>query len=181
MGYSTRYVGSLCITPSLNPAELAWMSGFAEWHGGPDGDIYAVPMNPRAAWAAALEDAGERGVTMALPKEVPWSVFDWQPSVLGTHLRWCEREKSNDAEVAIRFLIDQFFGPSALARQSGQPVFEEFTFDHELNGVIAGERDDSGELFLLRVVDNVIEHEVIVRGTDPWAWDFSALLEGLDD
>jgi len=41
--------------------------------------------------------------------------------------------------------------------------------------VIAGERDDTDELFLIRVVDSVFRHETLVAGV-AW-WDDPAALD----
>jgi hypothetical protein len=65
-------------------------------------------------------------------------------------------------------LVSYYLGPGANAQQSGNRDFAEFTFDHRLDGVIAGVRDDTGELFLLRVVNSEITWETVVPGVDPW-------------
>lgn len=67
---------------------------------------------------------------------------------------------------ALTFLVRHYLGRDALAKESGHPDFAEFTIDHRLDGVIAGERDDTDELFLLRVIDNDISWETVVSGHD---------------
>jgi hypothetical protein len=67
VGFNTSYLGHLRITPTLNRAEVEWLSGFADWGALPDGDPFRLPMNPRAALSKALDDvarstAGERAV-----------------------------------------------------------------------------------------------------------------------
>lgn len=54
MRFNTEYLGQLTITPPLNPTEVQWLLGFAEW-GGLGGDAFSLPMNPRAELAAAVE------------------------------------------------------------------------------------------------------------------------------
>ena len=68
MGFNTEYLGQLTITPPLNPAEVQWLLGFADW-GGLGGDAFSLPMNPRAELAAALDRAGG-----SLPRShaIPW-------------------------------------------------------------------------------------------------------------
>ena len=78
-------------------------------------------------------------------------------------------EKSNDAVQALTFLVSNYLGPGALAQESGNPDFSAFTFDHRLDGVIAGCREDTEELFLLRVVNSQIRWETVVPGVDPYA------------
>ena len=58
--------------------------------------------------------------------------------------------------------------PDGLARGMHRD-FADFTFDHVVRGVIAAERGDSRQLFLIRAVDNVITTETLVAG-DPWDW-----------
>jgi hypothetical protein len=165
MGFSTKYLGHLTITPHLNPAEVQWLLGFADWGGLPDNDPFALPMNPRAELAAAFERAGG---SMARPTDIPYGVSDWVVCEHGDRIQWRPAEKSNDAVAAIRFLVSHFLGPDALAKDSGNPDFAEFTFDHRLDGVIAAVRDDTDELFLLRVVNSLITWETVVPGVNPW-------------
>jgi hypothetical protein len=81
---------------------------------------------------------------------------------------WRRAEKSNDAVQALGFLVRHYLGPDGLAQGSGNPDFAEFTFDHRLDGVVAGMRDDTDELFLLRVRNNEITWETIVPGFPYW-------------
>lgn len=165
MGFNTEYLGQLTITPPLNPMEVQWLRGFADWGALGDGDAFSLPMNPRAELSAAFKRAGG-----ALPssRTIPHGVRDWVVCEHGGHLRWRRAEKSNDAVRAIGFLVGHYLGCQALAQQSGHPDFASFTFDHRLNGVIAGQRDDTDELFLLRVVDNDITWETLVPGRSSW-------------
>ncbi len=47
----------------------------------------------------------------------------------------------------MRYVIDHFLRPGAIASGSGVPCFDGFTFDHSCNGVVAGARRDTGEVF----------------------------------
>lgn len=49
----------------------------------------------------------------------------------------------------------------------GREGFERFTFDHEVSGVVAAHRSDSGELWLVRASRAGVQHEVL-RAGDPW-------------
>lgn len=169
MGFNTSYLGRLDIAPRLNPAEVEWLRAFrlTERALHPK-DPYAVPMHPRAAWSehlAALRDGGREQ-----PRDVVglWRC-DWEPCVEGCCLRWATTEKSNHAVQELGYLIDHFLRPGAEASRDGRPDFGEFTFDHVVSGVVAAERDDTRELFLIVADRNELSTRVLVRG-DPMPW-----------
>ncbi len=168
MGYNTTYIGHFDITPPLNAVEVQWLEAFAAWHGGPHGDPFRVPMNPRAEWERAMKAAGG-SVVLPAARDVPWGVFDWRPCPDGCCLSWHRQDRSNDALLAIRFLLDHGLGPRALARDVGGDDFSGFTFDHALDGAVAGVRADTDELFLIRAVDGRLSHETVIQGSDPYA------------
>ena len=78
------------------------------------------------------------------------------------------RHIPNDAVEVLRFLVEHYLGPDARAKESDNPDFAAFTFDHRLDGVIVGERDDTDELFLIRVPDTVSRHETLFAGVAWW-------------
>ena len=57
---------------------------------------------------------------------------------------------------------------------SSEPRFEDFTFDHVLSGTVVGCRRDNKELFAIRVEDNEVSREVMVRA-DPRYVDYPPL------
>jgi hypothetical protein len=69
---------------------------------------------------------------------------------------------------ALTFLVTHYLGPEARAKDSDNPDFEAFTFDHRLDGLIAAERDDTEELFLIRVENSTFRHETLVAGVEWW-------------
>ena len=165
VGFNTEYLGHLRITPRLNPAEVEWLSGFADWGALADGDPFRLPMNPRAALPNAFADAGG---SMSGPRHIPYGVHHWRVCEHGDRISWVRSEKSNDAVQALAFLVQHYLGPDARARDSDNPDFEAFTFDHRLDGVIAGEREDTDELFLVRVENSTFGHETLVEGVAWW-------------
>ncbi|MGL5930342.1 MAG: hypothetical protein ACRCY8_15535 [Dermatophilaceae bacterium] len=165
MGYDTEYLGHLEVTPPLNRAEVEWLSGFADWGALPDGDLFMLPMNPRAALAVAFRNAGD-GVPG--PRNIPYGIRDWRVSDDGTRISWRRAPKSNDAACTLTFLVETYLGVDAAARSSDHPDFAAFTFDHRLDGLIVGERDDTEELFLLEVNDSVVTRHTIVPGVQAW-------------
>ncbi|WP_392542459.1 hypothetical protein [Oryzobacter telluris] len=165
MGFNTEYLGHLTITPPLNDAEAEWLRGFADWQALPDGDPFALPMNPRAALSKAFADAG--GV-MSSRRAIPYGVGHWRVCEHGDRIEWHRADKSNDAVQTLSFLVEYYLGPEARARDCGSADFAGFTFDHHLDGVIAAVRQDTEEMFLLRVQRSAITREVIVRGVEWW-------------
>jgi hypothetical protein len=61
-----------------------------------------------------------------------------------------------------------------MARTSGRPDVEAFTFDHTLNGIIAAERDDTRELWLIVCRDNDISTQPLIA-SDPMPWEMGGL------
>jgi hypothetical protein len=85
------------------------------------------------------------------------------PCVDGCCLNWRKVEKSNDGALCLRHLIDHFLRRVGLA-QGARSDFGQFTFAHVVEGVIAAERTDTRELYLIRAVDNVVTTETLVPG-----------------
>jgi len=104
---------------------------------------------------------------MSGPPVVPYGVHHWRACAHGDRISWVRSEKSNDAVQALTFLVEHYLGPDAKAKGSESPDFAAFTFDHRLDGVIVGERDDTDE-FLIRVVDSAFHHETLVGGVAWW-------------
>jgi hypothetical protein len=165
MGFNTDYLGHLTVTPRLNPAEVQWLLGFAAWGGIRDGDPFSLPMNPRAELDAVF--AAGRGAVPS-PAGIPRGVSDWQVCGDGGRIVWRRSDKSNDAVQTLDFLVSHYLGPDALAQQADNPDFAAFTFDHRLDGVIAGCRHDTDELFLLEVDNSRITWTTLVPGTAWW-------------
>ena len=188
MGFSTKYLGRLDIEPRLNPAEVEWLSAYAEIDRRYFSDPYEVPMNPRAFVIEQERRRDQerqrlrsgkkrRGVatrdftTLSPGDGSPHPHLDWKPCPSGCCLDWDSRtEKSRMAEEWLQYLIDHFLRPGAKARTSGRPDFERFTFDHVVNGTIAAERDDTRQLWLIRCKDNEISTEQLVP-PDVMPWD----------
>lgn len=149
MGYSTEYTGTATITPPLNPTEIAYLTKFAETrrmhrdHGpyfiggsgilgqGRDADIRDYNRPP----------AGQPGL---------WC--QWIPTDDGTALQWDGNEKFYEGPAWMQYLIDHFLRPGATAQ--GQPGFEQFTFNHTVNGTLAAQGEIPDDQWLLIVTDN---------------------------
>jgi hypothetical protein len=70
------------------------------------------------------------------------------PCPHGSCLVWDGREKFYAGQAWLQYLIDHFLRREARAQTGGDSPFSKFSFDHEMNGVIVGEHQDSRELFL---------------------------------
>lgn len=171
MGHSTHYLGRLDIRPVLRQQEIEWLRAYAELDE-PSVHGYDIPLNPRAERADRVRRQRSTRSTGDAARVsdggVPWGSCDWLPCVEGCCLQWREVEKSNNAVLWLSHLVDHFLSPGGLAQDAGAD-FEEFTFDHVVSGIIAAERNDTRELFLIRAADNVITTETLVAG-DPDCW-----------
>ncbi len=88
---------------------------------------------------------------------------------MGTASRADGLEKFYRPAEWMRYVIDHFLRPAAVASSSGLPCFDGFTFDHSCNGVVAGARRDTAEVFLIEVRDNAVTRRVLVPGVaDDW-------------
>lgn len=180
MGYTTDFLGHFTITPALNPAEVEYLTAFAEsrrWDrpGGP----YAVPDNPRAEdrqeWAQA--DVARRN---QIAPGQPSLYCQWVVCPEGCCLTHDGHEKFYAPNAWLRYLQVHFLGPTALAAAAAPDLFADFTFDHELEGVVVARRRDTRRMWTLRavpgreVVEEVLcsgESEESVWGPFPFEWE----------
>ncbi|HZI97471.1 MAG TPA: hypothetical protein VFD41_08095 [Actinomycetales bacterium] len=180
MGYSTDFLGHIEITPPLNPAEVEYLTAFSEsrrWDrpGGP----YEVPDNPRDDAVVLGEPDPETGAPNVRgpisegagterfnrpARGQPQLRCQWVPCPDGCCLSDDGHEKFYEPTVWMRYLIDHFMKPGATASRSGLPCFESFTFDHELNGVIAACRRDTRRLWVIRVTRNRVTEKDLAPG-----------------
>ena len=171
----TSSATSASISRGLNGAErIAYLtsSGLEKpalrscWRalGGPD--------EPRTSMT--LERARHSRQQTARPTGEPGYWRHWVPCVGGRCLAYDGSEKFCGPDRRLAYLIGHFLRPGALAPESGERWFDEFTFDHVLNGMIVGRRRDTREMFALHVRDNELSREVLVEG-DPDSWNYPPL------
>lgn len=163
MGYTTDFLGHFTITPHLNPAEVEYLTAFSasrRWDrpGGP----YAVPDNPRAEDADSSPRAVARRNRPA-PGQ-PQLYCQWIPCPTGCCLTNDGHEKFYEPVAWLRYLVDHFLGPGALAARSGLEELEDFTFDHALDGAVVARRRDTRRLWVIRAEDNRITEEDLCPG-----------------
>ena len=163
MGVNTEYLGHVEIVPALNKAEYDYLMAFADSRrtvrpGGP----YAVtPRDPDHG----KSDAAVRRYNQICDGQ-PGYWCQWTPCPHGCCLTWDGVEKFYAGQAWLQYLIDHFLRSGALAQRSGDRQFADFTFDHQLNGVVVGEQQDLRELFILWVNDCEISRSVLRPG-DP--------------
>lgn len=165
MGYTTDFLGHLEVTPSFNDAEAEYLTAFAAsrrcWRpGGP----YEVPGNPRAE-----ELPTEVSNRVATGQPGYWC--DWVPCWDGCCISFTGHEKFYDPVAWLVYLRDHFLAPGAKAGGSGLPAFSDFTFNHQINGLVVMNRRDTREMSAIVVVDNAIEKVVMVPGVpEKFVW-----------
>lgn len=158
MGYTTDFIGHIDIAPSLNEAEIAYLTAFSQsrrYDRG--GSPYDVPGNPQADNAADVEPATSNSRAPGQPGL--WC--DWVPCWDGCCLTFNGKEKFYSPVPWLRYLVAHFLQSSAVAAGGGHHQLGGFTFDHVLDGVIVGCRRDNKELYAIVVQDNVVLEEVL--------------------
>jgi hypothetical protein len=160
MGYTTDFIGHIQVSPPLNDSEQQYLMAFGRSRrfDRPNGP-YEVPGNPAAEYCDRPLDTDVYN-TVAPGQPSLWC--GWTPCWEGCCISFDGHEKFYAATSWMGYLIEHFLAPGAHAASSRQPAFEEFTFDHVLNGVIAACRRDTRELYLIRVERNVVREETIV-------------------
>lgn len=171
MGYTTDFLGHVDITPGLNEAECSYLSAFSLTRHYDRGlGPYYVPPNPYI-------DQDDREPADRLntpPPGQPGLWCRWVPCWDGCCLALDGEEKIYDPARWLDYLINHFLKPGAVASGSADPIFDDFTFDHRLDGLVIGCRRDNKELSAIRVEDSVITREVL-RPADPRYVDFPPL------
>lgn len=152
MGYSTKFTGHVTVTPPLNPAEASFLFAFADSrrHRRPEG-----PYSTRDYGYGELgRDQDNRNPYNSMPEGQPSFWCNWQATADGEGIEWNGVEKFYDADIWMQYLIDHFLRPGAGAQ--GLPGFEDFTFDHVVDGTIAAQGDMQDDVWHLVVTANTV-------------------------
>jgi len=170
MGYHTDFIGHLEVHPPLNEAEYSYLTAFAEsrrhrGRGGP----YVVPDNPLASGVDDHQGIDTDDYNMP-PDGQPQLWCPWVPSCYGQCLmvRDDGENKHYRPNEWLQYLVDHFLRPGALASRDKSGLFADFTFDHELVGVVAACLQETGRMWLIRPVGDEIREEVLWRGKGGW-------------
>lgn len=154
MGYQTDFVGYLYVQPALNETEIEFVNKASGTHlPRPGGQLYAVEgASGRSAWLEAEAPPG-------------WS--NWCCCSEGCCLSYDGGDQANHMIPWIRYLAGTYLVPGATAE--GRGGFEDFTFDHFLNGMVVGSRRDNRQLFAITANDNDIDVEMLWPGVAEWS------------
>lgn len=160
MGYTTDFEGQVEIDPPLNQHEIDYLTKFAE-----------TRRMKRKAGPYFVEGTGFRGQereddvidSNRPPDGQPGLWCQWVPTPDGKHIIWDGGEKFYDSPEWMKYLIDHFLKPGAEAQalvdatEGKIPTpFNDFTFDHTLNGHIQAQGEDPDDRWVLVVRDNVV-------------------------
>jgi hypothetical protein len=168
MGLHTTYLGRARITPALSADEVEFVRAFNHTrHCGDRGplDVVLHPADDAPAGDVEGYNRGSRGM--------PGLWCPWTACGQGCCLHWDGAEKPYSPEQWLRYVIDTFLRPGAALADNPAARRLGLTFDHVLEGVIVGERQETTELFALEVRDNVVTRRVLVpglEGTDDWGY-----------
>jgi hypothetical protein len=170
--------GHLSLIPGLNAAEFEYLSAFvlSRRHAGRSSP-YDVPDNPHEDSVVRVGPPPAPGLPPTIP-EPEWDRELYNEPIEGQPSLWCPWEPSCHGECLsldtkekiyapvqwLQYILDHFLVPTAHSRASDRPEFADFTFDHLVTGAVALHSMESGELGLLRVVNDVVEIEVITPG-----------------
>ncbi len=135
---SPGFIGHIRIHPALNEAEWSHLFTLVE----SDGTLRGTPTG-----------RGDR--------DVPFAHLAWEVCSVGCCLTWNQDlEASGMMLPSLRFLIDHLLRSGAKAQ--GRPRFEEFTFDHVLEGAVMGRGYGDRDMRLVEVRDNVASERTLV-------------------
>jgi len=153
MGYTTYFYGSVSVEPPLNETEVQYLRKFS----------YSRRMH-REKGPYFVDGEGFRGqgpdpdiLDQSQPSiGQPGLWCQWLPTDDGNEIVWDEGEKFYYAPEWMKYLIQHFLAPGAIASLSGDPQFADFTFNHTVNGVICAEGEESSDRWDLIVENNVV-------------------------
>lgn len=153
MGYTTEFYGKFTVEPPLNQSEIDYLNKFSHTRrmDRTKGEYYV----DNAGFAG--QDREDDILDYNRPPSTQPSLWcNWIPTEDGAGIEWNESEKFYRSAEWIEYIIDNFLKPRAKASQSGDPQFDNFTFDHTVSGVIECEGEDRHDVWLLTVDENVV-------------------------
>ncbi|GGN90587.1 hypothetical protein GCM10011579_086600 [Streptomyces albiflavescens] len=155
-----NFVGSVAVSPTLNPSEVRYLERFA-----------ATRRMSRASGPYSTIETGRLVIpdgdildVNTPPTGQPGLSCQWVPANDGTRIEWNRRSKFRFADEWLAYIIDHFLAPDAvLAQELSNPVegryyapeFADFTFDHTLNGSVDA-YSEFGERWQLVVNGNAV-------------------------
>lgn len=163
MGYTTDFVGWVQVDPPLNEHETEYLRAFSRtrrWDR--PGGKYVVLPHPLTDDEPTVESGTDAHNRPARGEPGLWC--PWAPTTDGNALAFDGHEKAYDAVAWLGYLIRVFLEPGAEAATSGDPQFENFTFDHVCDGAVAACRRDTGRVSLILVTGNEVDELELLPG-----------------
>lgn len=154
MGYSTDFAGRIEITPPLNETEIRYLKMFA--------NTRHMQREQGEYYVDGTFGHDETGVLKNCYNTPPESQPDlwckFEPTDDGTALVWDESEKTYNGLEWVRYLIDTFLKPGAVADSVEDIQFADFTFDHVCNGELLAQGEDIDDRWKILVANNIVQY-----------------------
>lgn len=155
MGYTTDFTGQVTVTPPLNASEIAYLRKFSESR------RMRRPSGPYSTDNLGYDELGFDSYNYP-PDGQPGLWCDWTATGHGTAIAWNGSEKFYNSLDWMTYLIDHFLKAGAVADQQMATLplrtfpaeFNDFTFDHVLNGEIEAQGEDPDDHWFLVVENN---------------------------
>ena len=156
MGLHTTYVGHIGIEPPLSAEEIDFARRFGHTRHYDSGSP-----GVRLALHPADDDSSGASDVSSYNRPAPGMPGLWCPWTIckeGCCLHWDGIEKPYDGMAWLRYLIEEFLGEGARSEVAAQHGLTE----HVLDGVVVGERHETGELFAIEVEANEVTRRTLI-------------------
>jgi hypothetical protein len=157
MGYTTDFTGEVTIDPPLNEDETSFLS-----------DFNATRRMHRTRGPLFVKGTGIQGQGNdkdvlnfnASDPDQPGLWCQWVPTEGGEALEWDGGEKFYNATEWMEYIVHRLLSPAAReyvnAHITEDPRLASFTCDHTVNGEIEASGEEPGDVWVIRVEDNVV-------------------------
>jgi len=153
MGYSTDYTGQVRVDPPLNKTEITYLLKFAE-----------TRRMHRSSGPYFVDGGGDFGQAREAdvidynepPSGQPGLWCQWVPTDDGASIEWDGGEKFREGALWMKYLIEHFLMEGGCAQLAGSDYFNDFTFDHVVNGVIEAQGEKADDHWDLVVENNIV-------------------------
>jgi len=148
MGYTTEFSGSISINPPLNQQEIEFLRKFNETR---RMDRRNGPYHVEGSGFGRGDDTDVIDQNRP-PAGQPGLWCQWVPTDDGTAIEWDGGEKFYDSLEWMRYLIDHFLKPGALAHG----IVDGLQANHICNGTIKAQGEEMDDRWKLIVTDNQV-------------------------
>ena len=144
MGYTTRFEGSITISPPLNAEEIAYLKAFADSR---------RMLHAHGPYATDTERAPGVLDYNAPAEGQPGLWCQWVPTDDGTALEWDGNEKFYNATAWMAYLIEHFLAPGAQAIGKAPGIVG----GHSLSGLVQAKGEEPGDIWHIVVSRNIVQ------------------------